>query len=63
LHRNENEVRFVIDPQGKPLFGSMGRVEGYTPGHEEMSNGLCPTAGVITFQKDDDTNTMTGLVI
>ena len=49
-----NEIRFVIDPQGKPLVGSMGWVADNTPGHEEMSDGLCLSAGVITFKIDED---------
>lgn len=45
----DDSYRFVIDSDQNPVFGDIGKVCGRTPGHEEMSNGVCLTAGVLFF--------------
>lgn len=55
----EPQIRFVIDKDERALFGEMGPLIGSTPGHEEMSNHRCLTAGVLTF--DGGYKTITGI--
>lgn len=52
VDKDDRRIRFVIDKEGQPFFGEMGPLKGSTPGHEEMSNGLCLAAGTLALSAD-----------
>lgn len=57
LDRHDFSIRFVIDKNGRPFFAEIGPLVGSTPGHEEMSGGLCLASGVIALSPDHRTAT------
>lgn len=55
LDKDSPLIRYVIDKNKVPKFGSQGPLKGSTPGHDEMSDGICLAAGMLELSKDKTT--------